>query len=560
MRNRAAIINPRGDANDLVVYTTADQTSTFDPSWVLSSSPTGSRDFSGATFTDRIDWTSVATLTGSPVTIAMWIYFDAYDAHNTYLLCIHNAANTAYCMYIYCLAASGTINFGRQGTTELFRGSKDAFGTGAWKHLVITHDGVQTTASSIHFYFNGVANETGGTGQNGASEIAPAGLWSIGGRYYDDARNFDGRLAQVGIWNRVLTAGEITGLAAGNKPNAYATNLIFYFAGETSSLVASPGGTGTADGTTWTATGPSLPGVTMNVDYGDGTYAASTTTVSKTYGTGKGRHRVRLMCPDWSRVTTLNLYDDVGAGVFPDLSRLQKLTYLKFDTNSFVGRHPLVNQCTALTLIETEYVPFTGTWPTMQRCTGLVTILLHGAYGLNSGGLYGQLPSLAALTSLVSFDCSSNRLSGSLPSFATCTALSVFECGTNRFSGTLPSFNACTLLTLFSVGVNEFNGTIPTMAACTALTSVQLNACLFTGYTSEAFATQISLATLNLDNNYFTATEVNSVLADLVASLGGGRVACTVTLNNQHPAAAPTGQGATDKAALIAAGWTVTTD
>jgi len=87
---------------------------------------------------------------------------------------------------------------------------------------------------------------------NGATEDAHAGKFCMGGRTYDDARNFNGKIAQVGVWNRVLTAGEIANLAAGYAPDlAAASGLQFYFKGNTSSLVAvPPTSTGTADGTT----------------------------------------------------------------------------------------------------------------------------------------------------------------------------------------------------------------------------------------------------------------------------------------------------------------------
>jgi hypothetical protein len=90
------------------------------------------------------------------------------------------------------------------------------------------------------------------SGVNGATEAAITGLWAIGGRPSDDLRNFNGKVAQVGVWSRVLTAGEIVNLAAGQAPDlAAATDLEFYFKGNTSSLDDEiTSATGTADGTT----------------------------------------------------------------------------------------------------------------------------------------------------------------------------------------------------------------------------------------------------------------------------------------------------------------------
>ena len=159
-------------------------------------------------------------------------------------------------------------------------------------------------------------------------------------------------------------------LAAGTKPDAIQSGLQFYFAGDTSSLVAVPGGTGTADGTTWSSSGPALAGITMGVDYGDGTYDTGAAGVSKTYASGKGRHRVRLTCPDWNRVTSLNLASDVGVLSMPSPKQLSKLTYIAFSSNSFIGKFPHFNDCVELTQIHGNYVPCIGSFPTLERCAG----------------------------------------------------------------------------------------------------------------------------------------------------------------------------------------------
>jgi hypothetical protein len=54
-------------------------------------------------------------------------------------------------------------------------------------------------------------------------------------------------------------------------------------------------------------------------------------------------------------------------------------------------------------------------------------------------------------------------------------------------------------------------------------------------------------------------TAVNRILADLVLAQAGGNPICNVLLSGGSNAA-PTGQGLTDKATLIAAGWTVVTE
>jgi hypothetical protein len=213
----------------------------------------GSRDFNGTT--DRIDWSNVFNTAGSAITISAWIYLDTLPGAglSEYIFCTHRSGDAAFATAFGPFSNTGALTFFRSGTTLLVQTSAaSVISTGSWIHVLVTHDGVMTTFSSCEIFVNGTETAYNtGSQTNGASEYAATGRWSVGGRYYDDARNVDGKIAQLGVWNRVLNSTEIANLAAGYAPDlAAASDLQFYFKGNTSSLVASPGGTGTADGTT----------------------------------------------------------------------------------------------------------------------------------------------------------------------------------------------------------------------------------------------------------------------------------------------------------------------
>jgi len=212
----------------------------------------GSRDFNGAT--DRIDWASAGNLTGHALSISFWVNCDALNAAaNQYVLCIHDASDASFGIIVNISHATNKyIGFLVNATTDLQQSSAaNAIVLDTWQQFIITWDGVITTASSVHIYRGGT-ELTYSVTTNGATETTHSGSWSLGGRKTDDNRNHDGMIAQVGVWNRVLTAGEIANLAAGYAPDlAAASDLLFYFKGNTSSLVAvPPTSTGTADGTT----------------------------------------------------------------------------------------------------------------------------------------------------------------------------------------------------------------------------------------------------------------------------------------------------------------------
>ena len=124
------------------------------------------------------------------------------------------------------------------------------------RHVLITHDGTINDSTTVKIYADNAG--TYGDDINGASETASTGKWCIGGRTYDDNRNFDGKIAEVAVWNRVLSAGEIANLAGGYAPSLVPTNLVFYFSGKSDDLTAEVGGEGTATGAVYDAAHPTI--------------------------------------------------------------------------------------------------------------------------------------------------------------------------------------------------------------------------------------------------------------------------------------------------------------
>lgn len=214
------------------------------------------RDFNGTT--DRIDWSSVYNLTSGPLTFSAWIYLDALTTSNQYIIGM-NSGSTATAL-VFSVLSSGRLSIARVGSTQLTKQSASStITTGEWVHVLVTHDGTFTDHTTIHFYKNGTETSYF-SGTNGvAPETAATGTWYIGGRTSDDARNLNGRIGEVAVWNAVLGSSAITALGSGDSPDFYQTNLQFYWKGKADSLVASPGGTGTADGTSdYTSSFPAI--------------------------------------------------------------------------------------------------------------------------------------------------------------------------------------------------------------------------------------------------------------------------------------------------------------
>ncbi len=163
--------------------------------------------------------TSAANLSSGAMTVCAWVYPTSlvanatiagrWDVTNQYLLVVNNS--------------SGQVLFGVQA------GSGTAFPTGsvsltasAWSYVCGLYDG-----SNAYVYVNGVAGS--GAALTGAL-IPGSSNFGIGGRPSGSLYPFQGRIAEVAVWNVALSSGEISALAHGAPPSKIRPgNLVGYW-------------------------------------------------------------------------------------------------------------------------------------------------------------------------------------------------------------------------------------------------------------------------------------------------------------------------------------------
>ncbi len=180
-----------------------------------------------------------------------------------------------------------------------------------------------------------------------------------------------------------------------------------------------------------------------------------------------------------------------------------------------------------------------------------------GYLNFNSKGVISTVfPSLTKYVELVSFDCSSNTISGTIGTLDYNPLLVNFFVLLNQLTGSIPSLTKNTLLGSFQAHFNQISGGIPDLSANTVLTTFDVHSNQLTTYAGGTIGP--ILRTFNASSNLLPAAEINKILAAFVAAniTTGTR---TLTLGGTGNAA-PTGQGVTDKATLITAGWTVSTN
>jgi len=110
--------------------------------------------------------------------------------------------------------------------------------TGVWKHLLATMVGATHT---WQIYVNGVAAGSSGV----LSPSAPSGGFDVGRQNEggSDQRFWLGQIAQVAVWDRVLSSAEISALAAGATASVYAPTAYYKITGTDNPELEAAGGT-----------------------------------------------------------------------------------------------------------------------------------------------------------------------------------------------------------------------------------------------------------------------------------------------------------------------------
>lgn len=152
-----------------------------------------------------------APVTGAPLTIACW-FQRASTGANSICVSLGQTATGATNLYNLLLPPTGGIAFlsnASGSTVTAINSSSGLYPLNTWTHAA----GVLASMSSRSVFINGASvgsTTTAATAPTGINSIYIGARWAAGiGNY------FPGRLADVGVWNVALTAGEIATLAKG---------------------------------------------------------------------------------------------------------------------------------------------------------------------------------------------------------------------------------------------------------------------------------------------------------------------------------------------------------
>jgi hypothetical protein len=166
------------------------------------------------------------------LTIAAWVRpFGLGGTNLGRVVGRENASNAGWSL---AMASNGGFQFQTTttGTPSLFAvsGSLLSVGAGApWQHIAITWDG-SLFAAGIDHYLEGVLTTKGSVSNGGGTRLDDSAFpFSIGNRA-TGSRQWNGQIAELGIWSVRLPARDILGLARGMSCRAVAPHAALWTA------------------------------------------------------------------------------------------------------------------------------------------------------------------------------------------------------------------------------------------------------------------------------------------------------------------------------------------
>jgi len=178
------------------------------------------RDFNGTTQYGTLTLNTAQ----KAITVSSWAWWEYLDSNAQYKRPYHMVAG-AFAWRMEFDDGWGYVFVATQNSAD-GKWSIAKPTTGAWHHICITYDG-SSTANDPLIYLDGVSQAVTERSTPSGTLLLPDGTVTIG-RASGGGQEFDGRLAEFAIWNRILTAGEVAALGKGFAPPTNPRGLLTY--------------------------------------------------------------------------------------------------------------------------------------------------------------------------------------------------------------------------------------------------------------------------------------------------------------------------------------------
>lgn len=221
---------------------------------------TGSRDYGSGGASNYLDWGTWA-VTSNSMTIACWIYIDSFSSGRDDRF-VSKADGSGTANHDWMLGktdSSGPKLRARANRTGNTLVSGTNIPTGEWVHAALVIDDDASFDKAGILYQNGVEvarnNDIFGTVGSGLPNNTNSVY--VGNQPTSTSSSPDGRISDVAVWSRALTAGEISDLAdLTSRPSDLSTGLEAYLSGGDLTDSSGNGRNATNSGTTLEVSDP----------------------------------------------------------------------------------------------------------------------------------------------------------------------------------------------------------------------------------------------------------------------------------------------------------------
>ena len=158
-----------------------------------------------------------------PQTIVVWVYAETVGEGNAGRI-LTKGLQGVNSVTLF-LNSTASVGFIVNGISNLDRRTSDSTLTlNAWRPIALTWDG-SSTAANADIYIN-LVEPSYKTTTNGNTPTDNSAASIFIGNVSDNSRTFDGKIAYLQVWNRVLTTAEIS--QATYRPGSVRNGLMFY--------------------------------------------------------------------------------------------------------------------------------------------------------------------------------------------------------------------------------------------------------------------------------------------------------------------------------------------
>lgn len=180
-------------------------------------------EFRGGSYEDAIDFGIIGhTASLSTQSYSFWIYLDVFPSGLTDVTRVYYRYSPPTGFFISFYNSKMRLGHEFSSVAGIWETNSNPFSTGAWHHIVITYDNTSTSNDPV-FYIDGSSVTVNELQAPVGTQVSKSNAITYIGNVLDITGSFkkalDGQVKDFRVYNRVISAAEVTTLYNGGTPD-----------------------------------------------------------------------------------------------------------------------------------------------------------------------------------------------------------------------------------------------------------------------------------------------------------------------------------------------------